>query len=43
VNYDLILGIWLGVILALLVGAKVVSWLVVKALSLLVSWFERAV
>lgn len=42
VNYDLILGIWLGVCVALVVGAKLVAWSVVRFLTWLARCAERA-
>lgn len=41
-NHDLILGIWLGACLALVVGAKAVSWALTKAAVIILRWFERA-
>ena len=41
-NFDLLLGIWLGVCIAMVVGVKFVTWAILKAGEIVADWITRA-
>jgi len=41
VNFDLMLGIWLGVIVTLLVFVKVATWAAIRAAEIVAGWLFK--